>query len=118
MGIAEHLLSQTVTWQQPGETTDEYNNILPDWEDPDDSEIAAYIEQVSTTEIVDGRDSTVTRMRLFTNELGIHATDRIVWGDDVYEVDGDCAVFHTPAGPHHLEATLRIVDRAAAQTGS
>lgn len=113
MGIAPHLLSHTVAWQKPGVTRDEYNNVIPDWSDPDEQLIPAYIEQTNSTELVDGRNTTITHLRMFTNELRIEATDRIVWDGNIYEVDGDCAVFHTPAGPHHLEGTLLIVDRAA-----
>lgn len=119
--IADHLLPLRVTWQQPGETIDEYNNIVADWSDAartDHDELPCYIEQRSTTELVNGRDTTVTKLLFITNELGLTASDRIVWGDNIYEIDGDPAVYYTPAGAHHLEATLLIVDRVPSEVVS
>jgi hypothetical protein len=119
--IPLRALPLRVTWQQPGETIDEYNNIVSDWSDAartDTDDVPAYIEQRTTTELVNGRDTTVTRLLFITNELGINATDRIVWNGDTYEVDGDPAVLQTPDGPHHLEAALLIVDRAASELAS
>lgn len=108
--IPARLLPLTVTWQQPTTTTDGYGNTVDDWTTPTSEDIAAYIEQRTTTENRDGRDVTVTRLLFITNELGVRATHRIIWDGRTYEIDGDCAVFHTPAGPHHSEATLLIVE--------
>lgn len=119
--ISDRLLPLRVSWQQPGETTDEYNNPVPDWSDAgrtDHDHVPVYIEQRMTNELVNGRDSTVTRLLLVTNEFGMTASDRIVWAGNTYEIDGDPATFYTPAGAHHLEATLLIVDRAPAEVGS
>lgn len=118
--IPQHLLPLTVTWQQPGVDEDEYGNLLADWSDAarTDNDIAAYIEQRATTELVDGRDVTVTRLLFVTNELGVQATHRIVWEGTPYEVDGDAFVFQTPAGPHHLEASLLLVDGVNPEGGS
>lgn len=109
--IPTRLLPISVTWQQPGETVDGYNNPVDDWSDDarTDTTIDVYLEQQSTSEQLDGRDTTVTRLRLFANELGIQAGHRILRDGLLYTVDGDCAVFNTPAGPHHLECGLKRV---------
>ncbi len=105
--IPAHLLPLTVTWQQPGTTTDGYGNEIDDWSDGvrTDTEIAAYIEQRSTSETRDGTTRT-TGLLFVTNELDVRATHRVVWDVNTFEIDGDCGVFHTPTGPHHLEASL------------
>jgi len=108
--IPDRLLPLEVVWQQPGTTTDEYNNQVLDWTSPTSNTIRAYIEQQSTNEIVDGRDLTSTRLLFVTNELGVESTHRIVWDGVVYAVDGDAFVYQTPNGPHHLEASLLLVD--------
>jgi len=111
MSIPARLRPIDVTWIQPGTTTDGYGNTVADWADPaGETDLRVMIEQRRAIEELDGRTATVTTLVLFTNELGVAAVDRFVWGDDTYEIDGDPAIVHTPAGPHHAECQLRRVE--------
>lgn len=109
--IPEGLLPLTVTWQQPGQGSDDYGDTIPDWAGPTETVLRAMVEQRTATEPPgDGRDATVTGLVMFTNELGVSADDRIVWDGTTYEVDGDPWVVQSPAGPHHIEAQLKLVE--------
>lgn len=110
--IPERLLPIDVSWVQPGTTSDSYGNTVPDWSDDavTATDLRVMIEQRTTVEQRDGRDVTVTTLLLFTNELAVAAIDRFVWADRTYEIDGEPAVVYTPAGPHHTELALQIVE--------
>lgn len=109
--IPARLLPIAVTWVQPAATEDAYGNPMPDWgEDATRNDLQAWIEQQDTREVRDGRDQLVSTWLFITNELGVGGQDRIEWADRTFEVDGEPAVMHTPAGPHHLEARLLLVE--------
>lgn len=108
--IPPYLLPLTVTWIEPGTTTDRYGNTIPAWDAGTDTEIAAWIEQQQRIEDRDGRDTLVSGWLLVTNELDITAGARIVWDGRTYEVDGEPAKPMTPAGVHHLEVRLQLVE--------
>jgi hypothetical protein len=110
--IDSRLLPLTVTWQQPGIASGDYGgDEQDDWSDGarTDSTISAYIEQRDTLELVTGRATVVSRLVLIANELALSARDRIVWGDDIYMIDGTPAILQTPSGPHHSESVLKLV---------
>lgn len=110
--IPLHLLPLRVTWQHPGVTTDDDGNEQRDWTDDartDVDDLPGWIEQRQTNELVDGRSTVITRQFFITNELEIAAEDRIVDGDNTYEVDGAPAILPTPSGPHHAEMVLLLV---------
>lgn len=104
--IPAHLLPIEVTWMRPGITIDGYGNSVPDWDAVTSSPLDVMIERRRTTEQRANRDATITNLVMFTNELAVAATDRIVWGDDTYDIDGEPWVVHTPAGPDHAEVDL------------
>lgn len=104
--IPTHLLPIEVTWVRPGVTLDGYGNTVPDWGTVTSSSLDVMIEQRRTVEERDGRDVTVTTLLVFTNELAVAATDRIVWGDGTYDIDGEPWVVYSPAGADHVEAQL------------
>lgn len=107
--IPTRLLPITVDWLRPGVTTDAYGNTVPDWDTVTSSPLQVMIERRRTTEQRGSRDATVTSCVMFTNELAVAATDRIVWGDDTFDVDGEPWVVHTPTGPDHAEVDLLLV---------
>lgn len=112
--IPAHLLPLQVEWAEPGDTTDSKNNTVDDWTVPDAGwpTIAAYIEQQvqNVAELRDGRDTLVSTWLFITNELGVTARARIIWDGRTFELDGEPWKPITPAGPHHLEARLRLVE--------
>lgn len=104
--IPDRLLPVEVTWIRPGVTVDGYGNTIPDWGVVTSSALQVMIERRRTVEQRGGRDATITNLVMFTNELAVAATDRIVWGDDTYDVDGEPWVAYSPAGPDHAEVDL------------
>jgi len=108
--IPTRLLPIEVTWVRPGLTLDGYGNTVPDWDTVTSSALQVMIERRRTVEQRGNRDVTVTTLVMFTNELAVAATDRIIWGDDMYDVDGEPWVAWSPAGPDHAEVDLlRVV---------
>lgn len=108
--IPAHLLPISVTWIRPGTTTDSYGNTVPDWDTVTSSALPVMIEQRHTVEQLENRDATVTTLVMFTNELAVAATDRVVWAGDTFDIDGEPWIVHSPAGPDHAEAALRRVE--------
>lgn len=110
--IPPRLVPLEVDWIQPASTTNSYGDTVTDWSEDavTSTTINVMIEQKTSTEQRDGRDVTVTTLALFTNELAVDAAHRIVWDGRTYEIEGEPAVIQTPRGPHHLEATIRIVE--------
>lgn len=107
--IPERLLPISALWVRPGVGEDAYGNTVNDWESPSVSGVRIMVEQRHTVEERAGRDVTVTELVVFTNELAVAASDRFVFDDRTYEVDGDPNVVYSPAGPHHAEAAVKLV---------
>ncbi|RDG37960.1 hypothetical protein [Streptomyces corynorhini] len=71
----------------------------------------AFMQPVTTTERLDGRDTVVSGWQVFLPpSTDIRATDQVRWRDDLYEVDGDPQPQDDLAGrTRHLEVRLRRV---------
>jgi glycine/D-amino acid oxidase-like deaminating enzyme len=111
--IPARLLNRTLTWVQPATVTDAYGDAAKSFaaEDVTETTIAGRIEQSSTRETNDEtRDLSTSALVLYTNTAGISPADRIVDGATVYEVTGIVADVDGPAGRHHCEARLRLLD--------
>lgn len=110
--IPDRLLTQTVTWVQPGRRTDTWGNAgQVDWDTATRTDITCWLTQTSATETVSGdRDVSVGQWELATNELSIGAIDRIEVGGVTYEVTGTPNVAARPSGPSHLVVQLTRTD--------
>lgn len=108
--LPPYVVPDEATWLEPATATDDYGNEVPDWDGATENTIRVWIEEASTTEQRDGRDTITSRWLLLTNELGITAHARIVHNDRTFEIDGEPSILRTPSGPHHLEATLLLVE--------
>lgn len=112
--IPARLLPHTVTVVRPAATTDSHGNTVLDYgTGATRTQIAAWMQQDHRSEpLADGRDPLVQRWLLITNENDIQGRDRIEWDETpaTFEVDGPAYPVHTPAGVHHTEATLRVVE--------
>lgn len=106
--LPPYVVSDAATWTEPGTTTDEYGNTVPGW--GAGTEIRVWIEEAATGEQRDGRDTITSRWLMLTNELGITARARITYQDRTFEIDGAPSILQTTSGPHHLEATLLLVE--------
>jgi head-tail adaptor len=109
--IPLNLLTQTVTWQKAGSTTDARGDTVLSWASPTSSTITAWIERQGGTESDDEtRNVRVTSALLITNETGIGARDRIVWAGQIWTVEGKPRIVPTPLGNHHLEVGIQLVE--------
>lgn len=109
--VPAHLLSQTVTWQVAGTTTDSRGDTVLSWTSPTTSTVSAWVERQGASETDDEeRNLRVTTALLITNETGIGARDRIVWDGQTWTVEGKPRIVPTPAGNHHLEATIQLAE--------
>lgn len=82
---------------------------LPLWADAVPSEpVRASVQPESSEEETTGRQTAITRWRLFAGPgTDLLATDRVLWDDLVLEVDGEVARWKHRGRPHHVEAVLK-----------
>lgn len=109
MGLPAHLLVHTVTRIRPAATTNTYGDAALSYDVPPAASKAmpAWVQQDQRLEErTDGRDPLEQRWLLMTNDDDVQALDRIVHEGETFEVEGPPARVNTPAGFHHLEATL------------
>lgn len=68
------------------------------------------LQQMTTTEFVDGRDVVTDVWRLYLPaDTALTAADEVVEGTRRFVVDGTPDIVWGRTAPHHLEATLRYV---------
>lgn len=104
------FLIRPVTVVHPGETVDRYGNTMPDWEHPTTADTDGWLAQTSGSEDHDRRDASLSGWSLYVPaDVALASTDRVVIDTTTYELDGPPVDAWTPRGPHHLEATLRLV---------
>jgi hypothetical protein len=118
MGIPDYLLPHAVTRVRPAVTTDSYNNDVFVY-DPDEGALElvmkAWMQQDQRTQMSQeniarqGRYPAEERWLLISNDDDVRWQDRILWDDLTFEVYAEPEKTYSPAGYHHLEATLRIV---------
>lgn len=115
MGVPVALLPHSVTRVRPADTTDGYNNTVRDYGVAATRTAAdVWLQQDDRSEPrAEGRDADVQTWLLIANDSDWVAFDRVEWsgpvGDILFEVDGPPEPVYTPAGLHHIEATLRVV---------
>lgn len=112
MGVPAHLLPHTVTRVRPSTSTDGHGNTVYNYSSPASStSITAWLQQEKPSEpISDGRQPLIREWLMITNESDINGHDRITFGTLTFEVDGPAGPSYTPAGLHHLEVNLRLVE--------
>jgi hypothetical protein len=108
------MFNQTVVRLRAGEKTDRGGNTVPDWSNPIPLTVQGLnIQPNSQAEDVDEqRNAVVTGYRVQSTEgtaPDIQPADRIVWADEVYEVDGEVArwpdLFTDTV--HHIEFVIK-----------
>jgi hypothetical protein len=115
--VPDRLLVHSVTVVHPAETVDAYGNADYDYGVAATRiSIRGWLQQDQRDEtLTEGRDPLDQRWLLVTNVGTIDGNDRIEWGGHpagaiTFAVDGPPEPAYTPAGFHHVEATLRIVE--------
>lgn len=113
--IPARLLTTAASVLKAGAGTDRYGDTTDDWASATSHPITLWLDpptrQGGTESYQPERNTTVTEVTAYTNDLDIDAYDRVVVGSDTYEVLGPPAAFTRPgvAGVHHLELQLRLV---------
>ncbi len=110
------LLVHDVYIVVPAETTDDYNNTVHDWGEAATRVASkAWVTQTSTTEDRADRETPAARWVCFLPAgTSVGFTNRIEWGDLVFEIDGLPHTAWTPGGAHHVEVPLRYSAGAVA----
>lgn len=115
--VPGHLLIHDIVRVRPVAGTDGYRNTTQDYGPAANRKaMRVWLQQDQRTEpLADGRDVTTQDWLLVSNDPDVKDGDRLEWaghpsGAVVFQVDGPPEPTYSPAGFHHLEATLRIVD--------
>jgi len=115
--VPDHLLVHDVVIVHPAEVVDAYNDTTYDYGPAATrTSIRGWLQQDQRAEsFPDGRDPLEERWLLVTNHEAIAGVDRVEWaghpaGAVTFTVDGPTEPAYTPAGFHHTECTLRILE--------
>ena len=111
--IPDHMLPHTVQRIRPATSTNAYGDEELTYTVPPASskDMRAWVQQERPQEIIeDGRHADVREWTLIVNDSDVMSKDRIVFGGLVFEVDGPPEDLYTPAGYHHTEAALKLVE--------
>lgn len=118
-GLPARATPHSITRVRPVETTDGYGDTVRDYTEAGGATrtagIRAWVQQDRRAErYADGRSPNEQEWLLLTNDPDFTTHDQVEWSDDetgidrTFTVEGDPEPTYTPAGFHHLEATLRI----------
>jgi hypothetical protein len=110
--IPDHLLPHTVTVVHPLVTTDSYNDQKYDYGAAATRvDITGWIQQDTRAAVAEnGGDPLTGGWLLMTNSTEPSGRDRIEWDGRVFSTAGEPAPVCTPAGLHHLEVPMEVVD--------
>lgn len=104
------ILPHTVSIVRATQATDAYGDPALDWTSASSVEVPAWVQPRTSAEDNNGRRAVISGWMTFLPAyVDITAHDRIIWGSETFEVDGDPAELWNPSGPHHLEVPLRRV---------
>lgn len=113
MGVPDQLLPHPVTLVRPALVPDDYGNTKRDYSQgvATRTVLMAWMQQDQRQEArTDGREAAVGAWLMLTNHEDVARFDRVEFGTTTFEVEGPPEPVYTPAGFHHTEATLRVVD--------
>lgn len=84
-----------------------YGNQAPDWPHATSVTYPAAVGPLTTSEDVVDQQQTTIRLRLILPaSADVAAADRIVWGGQTYEIDGEVVAVKRRGRIHHHEAVL------------
>lgn len=111
MGIPDGMLPHQVTIVRPATATDAHGNTVLDYGGAATrTTVAGWMQQDKRAEPrSDGRDPLEQHWLLIANHQDIQGKDRVEWSGPTMEVEGPPEPVFTPAGYHHTESTLRVV---------
>lgn len=90
---------------------DQYNKLVRDWDDATRTIVRAVVQPLSSVEVTDGRDQTVSTYRFFVDPgTAVTAQDRLEWNDLVLEADGEPAPWRGPIPAlDHIQVIGKVV---------
>lgn len=93
-------------------TTDAHGNQVRDWPSATRQfDVAADVQPATTTEQTDGRQTTLTRWRVFLPaSMDVLVTDRLEWRGLIFEVDGEPERWYRRGAAHHVELLARRIE--------
>ena len=111
MVIQTIFLSQEIDIITPALTTDDYGNDVADWQNATERTAAAYVRPAPASENVADRNAVTAQWQVHTNDLLVTALDRVRFGGEVYEVDGQPNVWKVDptGGTGHSKFLLKRV---------
>lgn len=103
--------TDTVVLVHAGVVADPYNKLVRDWANATRTTLRAAVQPLSSTEVTDGRDQTISTYRCFLDPgTAVIAQDRLEWNGLVLEVDGDPAPWKGPMPVlDHVEVIGKVV---------
>lgn len=107
-----HLLTQSLTVQTvDGSTLDAYGNAVPGAVGAPVA-VLGYLEQSSTTEFLNARQTTVTTWQAYLPaDTAIHPMDYITYNAQRFQVDGEPWLVFNPrtSAVSHIQCKLTVV---------
>lgn len=109
--MIEALLTRAVDILEPGTDTDDYGNTTRTWDAEDATTVRGWLHRIATSEDLQNRDADIGDWILILPATATVTSDcRITVDDTTYEIVGAPYTAHTPRGPHHIEARLKVID--------
>jgi len=104
-------LPHTVTILRSTVTVDRKGVVQESWASPTSRERAAWVQPRGSSEVFEPESTRVRSTHvMFCLEPDVASSDRVLHAGDTYLVVGNPARHETPAGYHHTEADLLIVE--------
>lgn len=101
----------SVTILRAGSRTDRYGATVEDWTTATETDALGWLARSTESEDRDEGDALVSDWTLrLPAGTDITGRDRVVHGDETFEVIGAPNHAPTPAGEHHVRCRLRLVE--------
>lgn len=105
------LLTRDVDLLAPTTSTDAYGNTIRTYDPDDATTVRGWLHRTATSDDLLNRDADIGDWILILPAGTTVTGDYRVQADNVtYEIVGAVYTAHTPTGPHHIEARLKVVD--------
>lgn len=105
------LMDQPITILHAPTAANRYGGNDLDWANATTTDTVCWVNDIASTEVVDGRDALVSHWHLYLPAgTAITGKDRVRIDGQLYEVDGPISTASRPGkGVHHLECHLLLV---------
>lgn len=105
------MLTTPVTIVRAAVVTDRYGAESADWTNARRTSTVGWLNDVSSSEVVDGRDALISGWKLYLPaDADVTGFDRVEIDGVTYEVNGPPSKAQTPKRVHHIECRLLLVE--------